>query len=216
VHRDTELADLDAGLEFNHAAFGLDPADKERYFSDPVTNSRSVFVLAACGERQPPRIPALEEVRERILPMVEAEKKEETFNARSTELRGKLGQAVAAGAAFADSARGLAMNVSTSMTFSAYSAQQTTNMLLRAVVPRLHSLEKGELSEVIRFRDTALLAYVANREAGPMEAALGLKQGVASMLERQRSGMAFQEWGLAALAPASFRDLQAATRTESD
>ncbi len=198
-----------AGSDFNEAAFGLRDRPDE-YFSLPVTGEDGVY-LAALNERIPARVPALEEVAERVRADALEEAVTEALVDRAGELKRRVTEE---GAPFGEAAAALGMALGEPAPFSAADGlgdEPYADALVRAV---LH-LNAGELSDVVPVSaDTVLVAVVVSREPGDAAALAALRPQVAAMLRRERERQLFESWREYLLRRDGFEDL--APRRDAD
>ena len=199
------LAELQVGLEFNRSAFELDAADPEAYFSDPVTGSNFVYVIAAHSNRAS-RLPDLAEVREDVVPLATEALAQSRLLSRVEATRDDLAGAVTGGQAFAEAVLATDLSVNTTGVFTVYDSFSAEVPHGDVIVPGVMTLMQGELSDPLRTTNGYVIAYLKTREPGELGATEFLRPQMSSGVVRRRSGLLFGEWSAALLKKAEFED----------
>lgn len=211
------IPDINAGLEFNRIAFSLDPTDLERSFSDAIEGSNNVYVIAA-NERVAPRIPDFSEVRDKVMPMAQAESRKKSLEKKSSDIRNSVIEKMASGASFTKAASALHMNtVSTTETFTVYSGIMSNAFEYSSdIIPNVMGLTKGDVAEPIDIGDGIMIASVTERAPGEAFSIQTIKPQIIATMERYRTSLVFEDWRAANLANAKFQDNREVESTSSD
>jgi len=185
---------LDVGLDFNRAAFALETNDPERAVSDAIVGSNAVYVITL-DRRQESYTPEFKDVAGDIMPIVTSNAQHEAFLKRTGSLRETLVDGMTAGKSFMDAAIGTGLNVVTTAPFTVYDSM-VSNSFEHAdlLVPKLVSLEKGDVSEPAEVPDGALLAAVVDRQPGDFAAVQMLTPELLRTVASYRSGLVFEDW----------------------
>ncbi len=146
----------------------------ERPYSNPIAIPGGAAVLV-WREAQPPRIPELAEVRERVLADYQAAERRRLVTEAGRAFRASVAGSLSAGKAFADAvteaarATGLQANVKKPAPFTLMDPPQDVDFsALRA----LEGLEQGELSEFLPSRgESGVLVQALAREVPPFDPA---------------------------------------------
>ncbi len=187
------LTELGAGIDFNSAAFALSP-EKDANFSEPITGSNAVYVLAYEGAL-PSRVPAFSEVRDEAHARALAEARNQAFAEKSAALQKKVQAALHAGSSFdaAVKAAGFAEGAKTAGPFTAYTAPAPFDnaRLVTAVI----SLQEGEISEPVSTeRNTLALILVKTRTPGEATASDPIRNQIRSSLNRRHAQLLVSQW----------------------
>lgn len=184
---------VDAGLEFNRAAFTLRDTPDE-YFSDAVVGSNAVYVLALT-ERFDARVPEFEEVSEDVLKVARQQAIAEAITKKAQSVREvALAAQEAKGPSFANAAESFKLDPVRVGPFSltegldeqaAYSEELLRTVLL---------LNEGEVSEPIVAEDAVLVIRLAKRSAGETTELEPMREQIADSIRRQRNRTLFSEW----------------------
>ena len=214
---DESMTNLLVGAEFNKSAFALDPADRERYFSDAVTGERAAYVMAIV-DKQDAREPTLEEVRGRVVEDALRNLRYKKFLAKVGDLRTVLTKALGAdtNASFLAAAKTAGYAATTNAPFSIYEGMDTNCPYADVLTTELISLKPRELTEPIPVDGGALLACITVREPGDASAAQLLKPQLLRTLERYRVPALYDDWGRALLAQAKFKSYLPAVTSEEE
>jgi hypothetical protein len=210
-----DVPGLKVGREFNQAAFDLDTEGSEQDFSDAILGEDAAYVLSLSGKRDA-RVPGFEDVKDDAVAFARQTLKGEAYARRTVEIRESLRTGIDAGKTFRETAKSLALNVSTTGQFSAYEAMADRLGERQEIVAASMNLENGELSEVTPGVTNALVLYVASREPGDPLSTQFLKPQLLSTIDRYRAGLVFESWMAWALAQAGFMDNQPLTETEEE
>lgn len=187
----SKVPGVDAGQDFNEAAFNLNPG-ADSYFSDPVRGNAFVYVLAL-ENKIPPRVPELAEVKNDVKQYAQQQAISDALGNKAKELRDAAEAAVKAGQPFASVFTHPAVTVVTTEPFTA-STGPTTNdyseLLMRGILTR----NKGEISDLLPTYDAVLVAYVQDRTAGDPMTFDSLKQQIENSIRRQNTRLLFEGW----------------------
>ncbi len=180
----------DADTSFAEAAFRLRPTPEE-YFSDALTGSNAVYVLAL-AERRESHVPPFEAVAEKARART-AKAAETAWRAEQMErLFAAVRDRLASGGTFEDAAKAEGLAVSTTAPFSIYTAPGELDD--RDALLEIASRNAGELTRPLQATNGLWLAYVAERKPAEPDAAAVVRSQVQAMLARRRVGLLFSEW----------------------
>ncbi|HEU5079644.1 MAG TPA: peptidyl-prolyl cis-trans isomerase [Opitutaceae bacterium] len=157
------------------AALGGDPQiteeaarlNKDRYFSDALPTSTGAVVLF-WKDILPKRQPTLAEVKQKVLADYTEDEKSKRFVEVGKTLRTQIAARVKAGDSFekavsaAADAQGIKADVKT---HPAFTLRQQPQDLDYSVYNILEHLDKGQVSEITRSENKALLVYAADKKA---------------------------------------------------
>ena len=194
--RTTELFDastvpseIEAGQAFVYNAFRLKPTPEE-YFSDPVTGSNFVYVMALVSNVEA-RLPQFAEVREKVLPWAEDKAVSDILMEKATAIRNRI-QSKLGTKSFEELVREQTLSVSTAAEFSVYTAPEGLNT--PEILNGITSRNSGELAEVLPGTNGLLIAYVVRRMPAGRDEADVIRSQIIAALTRKRSRMLFGEW----------------------
>ena len=205
-----KLKDIDAGADFNKAAFNLTQG-QDAYYSDPVKGSNYVYVIAL-EDRIPERVPTFEEVADEVLPVAREQAVADALSTKSKEIRDAADAAVKAGKSFADAVKpyGLEPIVSEEFTASTGASDDDYSpILLRGIL----TMNPGEVSELLPAHDSVLVAHVIERKAGDPTTLESLKQQIISSIRRQNGRYVFDDLQQYLLKQAKFEPREMPTDT---
>lgn len=189
--RSEAAAGVNAGPEFNRAAFTLDDTPGE-YFSNPIRGETGYYVMALAS-RAPARIPALDEVRDAVGRDAREAAIDAAFEARANALADEIRSGKTR---LADVAKSLGLSVATPPPFSATSPAKD-NPHAEELLPELAGCNAGEVTPVIRTADdTRLLVCVVERIPAPRGKLAEMRMPISDMILREREGAfmrAFEE-----------------------
>lgn len=199
---DLEKADAD----FCRIAFSLDKNNPDRYFSDPLIVSNSVFVLAAEAVQES-YLPELNDVKKTAAEYAKAELINEKRLAEAESTHKQIAKLIKEGKSFTESVISLGFNVSTTAPFNVYEGITTnsfehSDVIIRAVV----SMEKGDLSEPLNTYDGTLVAFVTDREAGDALMMQSLRPQFLYTVEGYRLSNIYDDWAEKILESAELED----------
>ena len=188
-----ESIDPEAGMAFSDAAFALDPTYSGGRVSDAVTGRNWVYVMALVTNVAS-YLPEFADVREQVEPLAEADARREAFQTQGDTIATAIREAVEAGAGFTNAVMAQSMNVTTSFTFAAHSAQMEGFPYIYAIGPSCLEMMPGDVSESVSIPGGALVIHMAKREAGdPLTGEL-MKATLRQQIERFRGGELFMDW----------------------
>lgn len=177
--------------EFLNSAADLDASRADSLYGI-ARGKRNVYLMRIVTN-EVAHIPAFESLKSTLSPLVIAEKRAEMFDTFAKEIKGKL-ETATAGKSFDAACKELALNVSTSITFSASTIASEIFDNARAIVPEVIRVKEGKLSEPIDIFNGAAIAYVEKRTSGsPFEVA-STRVTVSEQLGNMQNGAFFTEW----------------------
>lgn len=192
---------IDAGSEFNRAAFELDPADPATSYSRTVIGNNAVYVMAWHTNR-PSFLQPFEDVKELATELTTRELEQEAFETRLNEIHEKLAEAIKQGDEFKSTATEMGFPVTNVGPFSVYSADPEDIPFFSDIAPAVLPMHTGELTAPIALADESLIVYVATREPGDPAEAEAIKPDISQMLQSSRMRMHIASWSRALLAAA--------------
>jgi hypothetical protein len=190
---DETIEGLHGCPSFAGEAFSLVPDDPEHSVSDPVTGSNAVYVISAMI-RLESYIPELSNIVDRVMPLAASNAYHQAFLAAAQSLRSDVQEAIESGKTLAEALMAKGMNISTTLTFTAYQADPAEMDNFYAVVPAVIQLSQGELSDLVQTDDGALLLWVEKRTPGEAFAEQMLRPQVSDSIDRSRAGTIFTDW----------------------
>ena len=198
------ITNLAVGPSFNRAAFELEENDED-YFTDAIVGDSEVFVLATC-ERQDERVPELDEVREDVVMLADAEARRKALLEEAQSIRETIVAAIETGKTFTEVAGKTNLTVVTAGPFSVYEGITNDIPGSYQISWEVASLANGEISEPIEAGDCVHIVHVARRETGDYGQSASLKPQLVQTLDRSRSNLLFSRWGDFILALAEHED----------
>lgn len=201
------LKEVDAGLDFNRAAFELSDG-AETHFSNPVDGEHGVYVLSLVS-REAQRVPLFEEVESDVLPKAHEQAVTEAMTRKASEIRDTLDKALQSGQTFADTLVGFGLQPKPVVEFSSTSGLKEIpegETIMRAVMMR----NEGELTELSPLESgDILIAHVIARTPGDPATYGAIKDQLINTIRRQYGRMNFDAWQEDLLKQAKFEDRQA-------
>jgi len=202
---DEPLQGIDAGAQFNRAAFGLEPTE-DAHFSDAVIGQDAVYVIRL-DEKIPSHIPTFEQVQERVFTAARAEALAEALATTAKEIHDDAVKQQAEGKSFAEVLEKHGVEVTRTDPFATSTgleAGEYTDAILRGILPR----NAGEICEPVPAGNSVVLTYVVSREdANPAE--FGTVRGqIQDSLRRREASILIEQWEDSLLRAASFVDRQ--------
>lgn len=183
----------DVYINFNKAAFALDPNDSDTYFSDAVTGKDNVYIIAT-HTNIPSHIPEFDEVKEKALDLAQQKSDADKFAEQIEEIRTDILDSVKDGSSFADAAKRLNLAVTNLAPFAVYSASMGEMDNFNIIVPGILNLNSGQLSDMLLTIDGALLAYVISREPSDFSTTEAIKPDILRTLHGSRMRILFDDW----------------------
>jgi len=197
---------LDAGLDLTEAAFELVPNDPERYFSDAVSGSNAVYVIADLDSR-PARDPELEEVRDQVVAAATVKAAQDAFLASVEATREQLVAGAAdTDAGFIAAAEDLGLMASTTGVFTVYEGLPPDTPYSSQLLSDIIDADEGQVLEATETPDGMLIAYVASRTPGDPSAAELLRPQFLRTMDQYRAAGIFDDWQTQAMLAARFED----------
>jgi len=210
-----DIPGINVDRDFNRTAFGLDPDDPERYFSDPVTGNDAVYVIAS-KEKKASHLPSFNDVAEKAMASARSEAQEEAFKKKCNTARDVTIKAVKEGKSFKETMKGFGAEVGTNMTFSAYDAASAPFEYFDIILPKIMSLSKDDISDALETDDGMIIVHVADKKPGDPAAASMLKPEMISAIDRSLTAAVFEDYKSYNLAKAGFVDKTSASATDDD
>jgi hypothetical protein len=203
----SELPGIDAGADFNRAAFDLDPADRSRSFSDAVVGSNTVYALSFL-DRIDERIPLLAEVKERATALARRDAEDTAFLAKCRDIRGTIRKEMDNGKAFSSAVTAAGFNVSTTESFSVYGGltNEAETAYAEQIVRGVIYMSPGELSDPLPSTNGVVILHLTDRQGGDPAAMLMLKPQMQAAIERSSVSVLFHDWENHLLSQAGFED----------
>ena len=208
-----KIEDIDAGLDFNRAAFNL-TTGQDGYFSDPVKGSNYVYVIAL-EDRIPERVPTFDEVADEVLPIAREQAIADALSTKSKEIRDAADAAVKAGKSFSEAMKAYGLETITTEEFTASSADEDDEyspILLRGIL----TMNQGEVSELLPAHDAVLIAHVAERRPGDPTTLESLKEQIISSIRRQNGRYVFDDMQQYLLKQAKFEPREMPQDTDDE
>ncbi len=189
----SEVPGIDAGHEFNRAAFRLMPDDPAGYYSYPVRGEQAVYVMAFESEREP-YVDAWSNVTERATVLARRTAEDAAFDAFTRSTRDALTAAIEAGTSVAEAAATLGLSITNPPPFSIYDSEPGQMEHFNRIVAAVIELHAGDVSEPVRTADGALLVTVLDRSPGAAMAAEMIRPEVQDMLHSYRVQAHIETW----------------------
>jgi peptidyl-prolyl cis-trans isomerase D len=179
--RESAVAGVKAGPEFNRAAFALNSTPEE-YFSNPVRGEEGYYVMAL-DAKLPARIPTLDEVRKSVAADAREAAIEAALDAKAAAL---IADVKGGKATLADAAKALGLTVVSPPPFTA-TGQAKDNPHAERMMPELATCNAGEFAPVIRtFDDTRLVVRVAERTPASRGKLADMRRSISDLILRER------------------------------
>ena len=184
---------VDTLVEFRNTAFELDPNRPDSRYG-VVAGDKVIYVITPYTNDSA-RIPGLAEVVDQVRPLVEHEAQNEAFKNYFSDLRNDVIGTLKDGKSFSFAAEKRALNVSTVLTFTAYSMQRNAFEHAFEIAISAMPLKRGELSEGTPMQSGGmLLTYMADRATGTELDRSMMRDSVRTSLARQQEGVLFNDW----------------------
>jgi peptidyl-prolyl cis-trans isomerase D len=201
-----EIPGLDAGLDLTRAAFDLVPNDPERYFSDAVSGSNAVYVVADL-DRRPARDPELEEVREQVVAAATLQAAEDAFLASVEATRQQLIEAAAdTNQGFMATAQELDMMAATTGVFTVYEGLPADAPYNAELISEIIDAREGDVLEATDTADGLLIAHIASRGPGDPSAAELLRPQYVRSMDQYRAAVVCDAWLGQLMSESDFED----------
>lgn len=205
------LPGIDAGLDFNRAAFELTEGE-DTHFSNPVDGKEGVYVLSLVA-REAPRVPTFEEVEKDVMPKAYDHALADALSRKASEVRDTLDKAMQSGQSFREALVAFGLEPEKTLEFTSSTEMEDVpyaEVLMRGVMLS----NRGDLSELLPARDAVLLAYTADRIAGDPASFGSIKGQLVNTIRRQYGRTTFDAWQEDLLKQANFQDRQAPVSEE--
>ncbi len=171
--------------------------------SNVLQSEEAYYVLHLKEMASPQQLP-VEDVRDQIVEILEAEKREEKTIQRSAELKNQLQEALAAGTDFAEAAEELGFQVSSLDPFTMNEPPQNVANL-GIIMQTAARVPAEKISDWQSAPGGGLFVYVAQREGAPEEQWDTERGRIVSQLESSLQQRMTQNWFESRLAQADFR-----------
>jgi len=206
--------ELEAGPQVVRAAFNLSD-DDDYYYSDPVSGSNYVYVLALV-ERQPQRLPEFEEVKDDVEKMARELASYNALTEKAQALQEKAKEYISEGKSFDDAVTSFDLTSEKPKPFTMNTIdmdEDIASVLIRHILVR----NSGELTEPIPTEDgSILLGYVKSRTPATDMTSDTMRPQIISTLRRQSSQVVFQEMQNYLLEKGDFEDKLRRTVEQTD
>lgn len=184
---------VSAGLEFTRTAFSLTKAPDE-YFSDAVIGTDAVYVIAL-EEKLERRVPAFEEVKDRVRSAAEREEIDRLLLGFARDLHSTAESEMKKDPTNCLVRAARHMGVPVYSVTNVTAASGVTNcvysdLIMRAVLVR----SEGELTEPVPADGALLVAYVRSRKAADPQLFASYKQPIITALRRERGRMLWESF----------------------
>lgn len=159
-----------------------------------VAEGKKSVYLIELVKSVPAHTQKYEEVKNEVKEACLAKARNDAFDKKCKEVREALDKQLAAGKKFADAAKAMSMNVSTSITYTVNDIQNTKFDHNYQIAYGTMGVQKGKISEAIPISATdSLLVYVADRKRGDALAEQMVSAQLRSNLAR-RSDPQVSDW----------------------
>ena len=196
---------LDAGLDFNQAAFNLRPTPED-YFSHPIRGSNCYFIIAY-DKRIDAHLPEYEEVKDKVVNAAREQALQNEVLRIGRMLRNTAEKAIGQGKSFEAAMRPFGVEVVTTDPFSAkIGAPIDDEELGLAIMKTALTMNSGELSELIPLKNGVALAWVKYRNPGERAVLRAVAKDLGIFIKRKRAETLFYEWQEYLLKQANFED----------
>ena len=185
-----KIPGLETSREFFLTAFRLRPTPDD-YFSDPVAASNHVYVLAFLTNTDA-RVPEFDEVRAEVMPHAVEKAREDLLAKKAAAIRDRFQSALNNRKTLEEAARAEGLNVSTTMTFSVYTAPDSLGT--REILEDITLRNSGELSAVLTTTNGLLIAYISDRKPAGKDESDVVRSQVGMNIIRRRARTLFSEW----------------------
>lgn len=206
--REDDLPGIENPRAFRAAAFELTPGS-DSYFSNPVTGSNEVYVIAL-KERIPSRVPEFEEVKEKALQAARRAAIIDALQARAQQFKTDAENALLEKIDFREFASFYGLTVHTTAVFSATTGlPDLDDDLAGAILSAVLTLNAGEVSEPSRVDEGFLVVYARERIPSESISFDAARRQLIESLRRQIGRHTFDRWQAYALKKANFVDRRA-------
>ena len=202
-----------ATIELTSKAFNLSD-DSDYYYSDPITVTNFVYVLAL-EERQPSRIPEFEEVQAEVGKMAREFEAYNTLMEKAQEIQGSIVAGLAAGISFDDVIKEYNLEAIKPASFSINSENIDPEISANLIRPLL-VLNAGEVTDVVAADDFVMIAHVKERKPAEGSTVDALRPQIIGTLRRQSSAAAFTDYQKYLLTKNGFEDLNRRVRSSDE
>jgi len=195
------LTNLGVGYDFTRAAFKLDPADPQGYFSSPILGEHFAYIIST-NQRFEARLPDFQEVEKRAFRLALQDAQRKALLKKATEIRESAVKQLEKGKSFAEIMAEFSLNVCTTRPFSGYeetmkgSDDSETNKLMYSseLIQATASLSKGQISQPVEVEDGILLVYITERVPGDSAIVESIRPSFRTMLDRGKAMLLFDNW----------------------
>lgn len=186
------IDEIDAGLEYNRAAFDLD-LNRDLYFSDAVAGESNVYVIALT-EKIESHIPEFEEVSEAAMEAAKVEARTSALSERANQLRTDAQEALAAGKTFKEAVVPYDVEVQELGEFTSSTGIEGLEEGEGGIIHAAILSNPGDVSEPIASGDGVILLHMIKRTPSDLTGLTELRQEVIDGLKRQRSNQVWADW----------------------
>lgn len=203
------LPDIDAGQEFNMAAFELVNRPDE-YFSRPVSGQSNIYVLAY-NTREDPRIPEFEEVREQAIIDATRAATAKALREKAEDISQTIEDALEEGKTFSDATESLGLEIITTDPFELSSDLEDESEAFYSLIEEVLSRNPGELTEPVVVSDEEiLLGYLDSREPADRSVFKSMRADIVRYMKKRRDPLVFSEWETSLISDGRLEQQQAA------
>ena len=192
ITKSETIDEIDAGLEYNRAAFDLD-LSRDLYFSDAVPGENNVYVIALV-EKIESHIPEFEAVSDAARLAAQIEARTSALSERATQFRTDAQEALAAGKTFKETAEAYDVEVVETGEFTAAAGvdglEEGNGGVIRAAILS----NPGDVSEPIAAGDGVILLHMVKRTAADLTGLDELRQEIIDGLRRERANQVWADW----------------------
>jgi peptidyl-prolyl cis-trans isomerase D len=181
---------VDAGPEFNQAAFALGP---EMPFSDPVRGKDGYYVLAYVASK-PSEIPPFEEVKAQVVDHIRQQHAYDATVKQGRELDAKVKAAVAAGKSFSDACASYGLTAKTSEPFT-FTGGATNLPYANSIKEIALGMATNAVSDFLATPTGGIFFHLRQREpAKPLELDSQASKLLQAQLLQQSRQALFEDW----------------------
>lgn len=204
---------LDVTLEFNKAAFELQPGDPRLDVSDAITDTNAAYVVRIL-EKRDSWIPDMKDISAQVRSAAESNAQERAFVNWCADVRKSINRSVSTGATFSAAVSEYKLPVSTTAVFEIYAGFTNIPEHAESVVGAIFGLSKGELSEPTPAGNNAIIAYVAQREQGDFMDEQSIKADVLKTSTEKLLTPLYLEWSERMMAEGGLTNFLAETEED--
>lgn len=196
----------DAGAIFAATAFELEEGPYDRV-STPVAGQEHIYVLYL-AKIHPPRVPAFEEVQDRVMDAAKRQAVLETISAKAKAIQDDAVAGLAAGKTFTRSIQKHGVEVKAAEPFTGLTGSASENEAIQALVQVVVAYNQGEVTEPVPTAEGLIIAHVVAREPADPASFGAYRDEIAAAIRNRRAQGLFMDWQANLLDPERFIDLQ--------